>query len=80
MADLNPKVERLVGLGAFGVCFGVLFVYALLVAIMWPNKSGGSNMRTFIVLAVSAAVPTFLLIRAHVALGRQLLADAAARK
>jgi uncharacterized membrane protein len=77
---MNPKVERLAGLGAFGVSLGVVLVYALLVAIMWPNRSGGSNIRTFAVLAFSAAVPTLLLIGAHVALGRQLLADAAARK
>ena len=77
--ELTPKIERMAGLGALAVCGGLVVVYLGFLAIMWPNRMGGSNPTQFALVAWAVAVPTAILIGAHVALARQLLAHAAGR-
>ena len=71
---MPPKIAKLAGLGAFGACGGLVAVYALFIFITRPTQYSGMDSGLRFVSWVSVAGVILLLIAAHVALGRQLMA------
>lgn len=73
---MTPRVQQFAGLGAFGVCAGLLALYALVAYISTPRHTAGMNSATAAVVYISVGLVVIALIAVHVALGRQLLAAA----
>ena len=64
---------RLAALGAYGVCAGVVALYALVAWIASPAPTSGLDFEHRMVTMVSVAVICAALIGAHVAMARQIL-------
>ena len=71
---MPPKFARLAGLGAFGVCAGLVAVYALFVYITRPTGSAGLDSPERFVAWFAIAGVLLALAVVHVAIGRQLMA------
>jgi len=59
-------------MGAYAVSAGLVGVFAVLVWIMWPDRSAGMNVTMLVVGVLCAALPIGLLIAIHIALAKQL--------
>ncbi|MDQ2666129.1 MAG: hypothetical protein M3Z05_08980 [Gemmatimonadota bacterium] len=71
---MPPKIARLAGLGAFGVCAGIAAIFALFVYITRPTGSSGlDSPERFLALFTVAGVLVALAV-VHVAIGNQLMA------
>jgi hypothetical protein len=70
---LPPKIARLVGLGAFAACAGLLVLYLLLVYITRPTARGGIDTINAVVTWIALGGVFAALIGAHVVIGRRLL-------
>lgn len=74
LADLKLKpYARLAAMGAIGVCFGALALYLLIVFGSRPLAQGGIDQTHAAVSWIALAVPTVLIIAAHVVYARILM-------
>jgi hypothetical protein len=73
---LNPRFQKLAGLGAFSVCLGLLAVYGLIAYISTPAGTGGIDWAHASIVYIGVGMVILALIAVHVVLGRQLLAGA----
>ncbi|CAN5508400.1 hypothetical protein BH09GEM1_BH09GEM1_16270 [soil metagenome] len=71
---MPPKIARLAGLGAFGVCAGIIAAYAGFIYITRPTGSAGLDSPERFVAWFSVAGVLLALAVVHVAIGRQLMA------
>lgn len=70
-------LQRLAGLGAFGVCAGLAALYALIVLLSLP---GGIDVNESCIAIVSVGIVIALLIAVHIVYGRILLAASRAAR
>ena len=71
---MPPKIARLAGLGAFGVCAGIGAIYALFLYVTRPSGSAGLDSPERFVAWFAVAGVLLALAVVHVAIGRQLMA------
>lgn len=71
---MPPKIARLAGLGAFGVCVGIIAIYALFIYITRPTGSAGLDSPERFVAWFAVAGVLLAIAVVHVAIGRQLFA------
>ena len=67
------RLARLAALGAVGVSFGVLGLYALIVFGAAPTAAGGIDRTNAVLAWISAAIPAAAIVAAHLAYARILL-------
>lgn len=70
---MPPKIAKLVGLGAFGACAGLLGLYALLVFITRPSPHGGIDPINAAVAWIAVGGLIAALVALHLVIGKQLL-------
>jgi cellobiose-specific phosphotransferase system component IIC len=70
---MPPKIAKLVGLGAFAACAGLLALFLFLVFLTRPARLGGIDGVNAAVTWISLGGLFAALIVAHVAVGKQLL-------
>ena len=70
---MPPKIARLAGLGAFGVCAGLAATYALFLYITRPAGSAGLDAPERFLAWFTVAGVLLALAVVHVAIGRQLM-------
>ena len=70
---MPPKIARLAGLGALGACAGFVALFALIIFISRPSRTGGMMPALSAVAWISVGLVVLALIAVHVALGKQLL-------
>jgi len=70
---METRIARFAGLGAFAACAGLLALYALLIYVTMPTRTGGMNLATAAVTWIALGGLFVALIAVHVVLGRQLL-------
>lgn len=70
---MPPRIARLVGLGAFGACAGLLALYAFLLYLSRTTARGGIDSVNAAVAWISLGGLVLALIVAHIVIGRQLL-------
>ena len=70
------KYAKLAALGAIGVSFGVLGLYALIAYGSMPTALGGIDRTNAILSWISAAVPAAAIIAAHLAYVKVLFDEA----
>lgn len=78
MTSPNPRFSvrkhaKLAALGAVGVAFGVLGLYALIAFGAMPTAAGGIDRTQAVVTWISVAIPTAAIIAAHLAYAKVLL-------
>lgn len=73
---LNPRFQKLAGLGALSVCLGLVAVYGLIAFISTPRATGGIDWAHATIVYIGVGLVILALIAVHVVLGRQLLAGA----
>lgn len=71
---LNPRFQKLAGLGALSVCLGLLAVYGLLAFISTPRGTGGIDWAHATIVYIGVGMVILALVAVHIVLGRQLLA------
>ena len=69
------KFAKLAALGAVGVSFGVLGLYALIAFGSAPSSTGGIDRTNAVLTWFSAAIPAVAIIAAHLAYVKVLLAE-----
>ena len=67
------RFARLAALGAVGVSFGVLGLYALIAIGAAPTPAGGIDRTNAILAWISAAIPAAAIVAVHLAYARILL-------
>ena len=67
------KLEKLAALGAVGVCFGVLALYALIAFVARPVPTGGMDGTNAVLTWISVAVPVLAIIAVHLVYAKLLL-------
>lgn len=70
------RLARLAAFGAYGVVAGLVALYAALVALTWPVRTGGMNWGMAAVTWICLLPPLLALVGSHVVLARQLLGAA----
>lgn len=70
---MPPKFAKLAGLGAFGAGAGLLALFAFLVFLTRPMRTGGIDTTNAIVTWIALGGLFVALILVHVMLGRRLL-------
>lgn len=73
----KETLERIAGLGAFGVCVVLLAIWALVIRITIPGPGavgGGIDITEATVTWVSVGLVILALVAVHVIYGRKLLA------
>ena len=73
---MNPRVLQFAGLGAYGVCLGILALYGLVAYISTPKQTGGIDAAHASIVYIGVGLVVLALIAVHVVLGRQLLSAA----
>ena len=71
---MPPKIAKLVGLGAFAACGGIVALFLLFVFGTRPDPSAGMDGTSRFIAWLSVAGVLLALLGVHVLLGRQLLA------
>lgn len=64
---------RLAAMGAYGVCAGVVALFALFVWVALPTPSAGMDFEHSLITIVAVGVICAALIGAHVAMAKQVL-------
>jgi hypothetical protein len=76
MTMIAPTIKthgRLAALGAYGVCAGVVALFALFVWVAMPSPTTGIDFEHSLITVASVAVICAALIAAHVAMARQIM-------
>ena len=73
---MNSRFQKLAALGAFGVCLGILALYALVAYISTPKNTGGIDSAHAAVVYIGVGMVVVALIAVHMVLARQLLGAA----
>ena len=77
IAEMKLKpYAKVAALGALGVCGGTLALYVFLVFFTRPVPLGGINQAHAAVAWIALAIPTVLIIAAHLVYARVLMAYA----
>jgi hypothetical protein len=81
MPNVSPrytvrKFAKLAALGAVGVSFGVLGLYALISFASAPSATGGMDRTHAVITWISAAIPAAAIIAAHLAYAKVLWNEA----
>jgi hypothetical protein len=71
------RLKRGAAYGAYAVAGGLLAVYAGIVALTWPVRTGGMNIDIASIVWICVFVPVLALAAVHIVFARQLLQDAA---
>ena len=69
------RFARLAALGAVGVSFGVLAIYALIAFGSAPTPTGGIDRTNALLSWIGAAIPAAAIIAAHLVYAKVLLAE-----
>ena len=69
---MPEKIRRLLALGAFGACFGLLAVFALLVWLTIPRANGGIDGTSATVAWISVAGVILALVGVLVLIAKRL--------
>ena len=70
------RVAKLAAVGAVAVSLGVLAVYAALVFLIRPSRTGGIDQTSTVVVWISLAIPVLLIVAVHLVFAKVLF-DAA---
>jgi hypothetical protein len=74
-ARMVRRLRRGAALGAYAVTAGLVAVYAGVVALAWPVRTGGMNSTMAWITGIAAFVPVLALAAVHIVFARQLLQD-----
>jgi len=69
------RFRRAAAYGAYAVVAGLIAVYAGVVALTWPVRTGGMNASIASIVWICVFVPVLALAAVHIALARELLRD-----
>jgi hypothetical protein len=69
------RLRRGAAFGAYAVTAGLFAVYAGLVALAWPVRTGGMNSGMAWITWIAVFVPVLALAAVHIVFARQLMED-----
>jgi hypothetical protein len=72
-ARLVGRLKRGAAYGAYAVVGGLFAVYAGIVALTWPVRTGGMNIDIAAIVWICVFVPVLALAAVHIVFARQLL-------
>jgi hypothetical protein len=75
-ARMVQRLRRGAALGAYAVTAGLVAVYAGVVALVWPVRTGGMNSTMAWITSIAAFIPVLALAAVHIVFARQLMEDA----
>jgi hypothetical protein len=67
------RLKRGAAYGAYAVAGGLFVVYAGIVALTWPVRTGGMNIDIAAIVWICVFVPVCALAVVHIVFARQLL-------